>query len=272
MLFASDLHFGSNRSEDIAAFLAAARDEAAGDRLVIVPGDLTMTGTTAEYEAATAFVSALVDMGLHVVLTPGNHDFGKWQGERLGRRQATRARFAELLKLIHAQAEVVAAVDFDAIHVIGADVFVALRSTHRGQLSSARLLGTGRIRGEQIDWALAELTRLRVDGTGHRRHLVTHRSLWQDEGDEPDKHEPMKRRGRLERELLVPLAFRTVIHGHNHRAVVAQVALPKGGRTITRIGVPTLSTRDHGPGQARGWLAGALASEELPRFVPAPPT
>lgn len=272
MLFASDLHFGANRSEDIDAFLGAARHEAAGDRLVVIPGDLTMTGTVEEYDAASAFIRALLHLGLRVVLTPGNHDFGKWPGERLGLRRETRNRFADLLKPIQDQPEVIAVRDFDAIHVIGTDVFVALRSTHRGQLSSLGVRGTGRIRGEQIDWAVAELTRLGVDDAPYRRHLITHRSLWQDEGVAPDKHGPMKRRGRLEREVLVPLAFKSFIHGHNHRPVMEHVALPKSRGVIARIGVPTLSTRDHSPGQARGWLVGALGSSELPRFVSTPQT
>lgn len=49
-----------------------------------------------------------------------------------------------------------------------------------------------------------------------------------------------------------------------------KVALPTSGHIVTRVSVPTPSTRVHGPDQHRGWLVGALSSDELPRLVSLP--
>ncbi len=38
--------------------------------------------------------------------------------------------------------------------------------------------------------------------------------------------------------------IKTFIHGHNHRYIYAHTTTPKTSYRITRIGVPTLSTRN----------------------------
>ena len=84
MLISSDIHFGANRLVDAQAFLNAARDPTTNPmRLVVLCGDLTQKATTEEYEQATRFVNGLREGGYAVVLTPGNHDFGQFYGERL---------------------------------------------------------------------------------------------------------------------------------------------------------------------------------------------
>ena len=267
MLLIADLHFGANQRDDVEAFMRAAADEVRGDALVVIAGDLTQNATDEEYDDARGFIDRLVDLGLRLVVTIGNHDRGGWRGERLGMRTRARRRFAGLLQIVHGQADVVAVNDLDAIHRFGADVFVSLSSTHRGRKLFAGLAGGGRVRREQIEWCTRELDRAGIDGRTHRLHLVTHRSLW---SDDDDKHAAMHRRERLDVELLAPRFFSSVISGHNHRALAARVALPTSGQLITRLSLPTLSTRVHGPGQHRGWLVGALGSDELPRFVTLP--
>ena len=268
MLLVSDVHFGANQPDDVEAFMRAAVDEVRADALVVIAGDLTQNATDAEYDDARVFIDNLVDMGLRLVVTVGNHDLGGWRGERLGMRTRARKRFADLLKIVHAQPEVIAVNDVDAIHQFGADIFIALSSSHRGRKLFAGLAGGGRVRREQIEWCTRELDRAGIDGRTQRLHLVTHRSLW---SDDDDKHRRMHLHERLDVELLAPRCFSSVIGGHNHRAVAAKVALPTSGHPIMRFAVPTLSTRVHGPGQHRGWLVGELGRDELPRYVALPP-
>lgn len=268
MLFVSDVHFGANQADDVEAFMRAAADEVRGDALVVIAGDLTQNATDAEYDDAREFIGRLVGKGLRLVVTVGNHDLGGWRGERLGMRARARKRFVDLLKIVQAQPEVIAVNDVDAIHRFGADVFVSLCSSHRGRKLFAGLAGGGRVRREQIEWCARELDRAGVDGRTQRLHLVTHRSMW---SDDDDKHPRMHRHERLDVELLAPRRFSSVVGGHNHRSVVARVALPTSGHVVTRVSVPTLSTRAHGLGQHRGWLVGALGSDHLPRYVALPP-
>jgi 3',5'-cyclic AMP phosphodiesterase CpdA len=267
MLFVSDIHFGANRREDVDAFMHTAADEVRGDALVVIVGDLTQNATNEEYDEAGVFLAELVNMGLRLVVTVGNHDLGGWRGERLGMRPCARKRFIDLLKVVHAQPELIAANELDAIYRVGADVFVSLASSHRGRRLFAGLAGGGRIRRGQIEWCRRELDRAGIDGIKDRLHLVTHRSVF---SDVADKHRPMHRHERLDVELLAPRFFASVVSGHNHRAVAAKVALPTSGHIVTRVSVPTLSTRVQGTDQHRGWLVGALSSEELPRLVSLP--
>lgn len=263
MLIASDLHFGANISEPLEKLVKHALDPARNaDRLVILAGDLTQDATETEYAQAGAFVRTLLVGGATVVLTPGNHDYGRWWGERLplslGGHEA-RLRFRALMVPILAQESVVAQRDVDSITVVGSHVFVALRSTHRGQKTTAGIGGSGRIRREQIAWARSELSQ--IDRT-LKLHLVTHRSLWSD--DAQDKHSSMVRRRRVEEELLKPFGFASFIHGHNHVFEKRVRSTPKIGYAIRHVSVPTLSERE-GKVPVRGYVA--WRAEEDPELI-----
>jgi 3',5'-cyclic AMP phosphodiesterase CpdA len=65
----SDIHFGGENAAAVAA--AAEHVNAGGFDLVVVSGDLTRYGETAEFEAAAAWLSSLKGPQL---VTPGNHD------------------------------------------------------------------------------------------------------------------------------------------------------------------------------------------------------
>lgn len=260
MLIVSDVHFGKNAMNDVDAFLeaAASRDH----RIVVVAGDVTQSHTDEEYGEAVRFIRRLLDSGRVVVLTPGNHDLGCWRGERLRVDDRARDRFRNLLAPVLRQPEVVAHNDMDSVVRVGDDVFVALRSVHRGPKRYGGMFRRGRITGDQIAWTQGVLATL--EGRS-RLHLVTHRSLWE---DPPDRHAALRRRARLERELLVPFGFTSYIHGHNHRFVARARETPKFGYAILHISAPTLSERTRG--EARGWVDWPLedrAARAEPRLV-----
>eukprot|EP01006_Ploeotia_vitrea_P058663 TRINITY_DN69936_c0_g1_i1.p1 TRINITY_DN69936_c0_g1~~TRINITY_DN69936_c0_g1_i1.p1 ORF type:complete len:327 (-),score=20.39 TRINITY_DN69936_c0_g1_i1:62-1042(-) len=72
-------------------------------------------------------------------------------------------------------------------------------------------------------------------------HLVCHHSLW---SDSDDKHAGMGSRQRLEKSLLVPFQFYSVIHGHNHRFTYQNTTTPKEHYRIRRVGAPSISERN----------------------------
>jgi len=250
MILASDLHLARTDPSDIEALLAACLStEQNPERAVALAGDLVQHSSREEYALAGEFLAALLDNGLTVVLTPGNHDFGQVLGEKFGTKG--RKRFAALLEAVLAQEAVVATQDFDSITAIGDELFVALASTQRGQGRKLYVAGENRIRRKQIEWAAEALGSVVCER--RRLHLVTHRSLW---SNAEDDHGRMVRKGRLERELLEPLEFHTFIHGHNHRFVCEDRETPRTGYGIRRIALPTLSSRDRG--WERGWVSWRL--------------
>lgn len=235
MIVVSDIHFGSGWGAEAVADAVISAALRSPSRALIISGDLTQNARGPEYSAAGAFIRAALERGLRIVCTPGNHDFGRWQGEKLRNERARNLYTEHVRALLTAQGCTVAANDYDTISEIGDDVFVALRSTH------AHLLRPNRIRRKQIEWAVSTIRAHALHG--RRLHLVTHRSLWQDAAD---KHPDMHRRLRLEQQLLSPLPFRTFIHGHNHRFVFQQKRTPKLNLCIQRLAAPTLSSRDRG--------------------------
>lgn len=240
MLLVSDIHFGRNRLQDVERFIEDAKNpEMNPDRLVVIAGDMTQFARKNEFDEAEQFVDRLLKAGLKIVLTPGNHDFGDWIGEYIRTNRKARSRTKTLLKPIFEQKEIIAAEDFDSILKIDNDVFVVLRSTHRGKWSNLGLYGANRITRKQIHWAFTQLTSLDTDNC--RLHLVTHRSLWKESGDQ---HSRMVNPRLLEGSLLRHFSFRSFIHGHNHRFLFAQTSTPKLGLPITRLALPTLSTRN----------------------------
>ena len=239
MLLVSDIHFGSNRSEDVNAFLKDARDpEINPERIVIIAGDITQRAREEEFREADRFIENLFQHGLMVIYTPGNHDFGDWIGEYLKTNKKARERTRSLLRSVLSQKEVVAADDFDYICKVGKEVFVVLRSTHRGEIDKFGIFGNNRISSKQIKRAHSRLSA--VDTGDCRLHLITHRSLWRESGD---RHSGMVKRRRLEESFIGHFGFHSMIHGHNHRFVFARTSTPKLGIPIIRLGLPTLSTR-----------------------------
>jgi len=158
-----------------------------------------------------------------------------------------RERYRNLIKPVLQQEEVLAHNDCDIIFRHGSNLFVSLRSTHRGQIFKLGLAGINRIRTTQIDWALSHLTSLNTADC--LMHLVTHRSLWRESGD---KHTGMLKRRRLERMLFNDFHFHSIIHGHNHRFVFSCTTTPKMSIPIIRLAVPTLSRRN------RNWQSGYI--------------
>ncbi len=262
MILVSDIHFGANRVEDIRAFLVDALDPAINpDKRIIIAGDITQNASVTEFEQAVEFISHLLNNGMSLIFTPGNHDFGDWIGEIIKTNRKARAWCQELMNPVFNQSEVIAHHEFDSIVRFDHDIFVALRSTHRGEANKLGLFGHNRITKKQIDWAKSQLDTL--DLTGCKLHLVTHRSIWQESGD---KHTGLIKRRRLEEGLISQYPFVSYIHGHNHRYVFADTTTPKLGRPIYRLGIPTLSTRNRN--WQRGYIHWDFPYDRQPKLIP----
>jgi len=241
MLLVSDIHFGTTRAGDVDAFLRDATDPGINpERIVVIAGDITERATKGEFEKAERFLEQLIRSGAKVIYTPGNHDLGGWVGEYVRADRKAREWTRGLLGPVFSQKEVAAASDYDSILRFGEDIFVVLRSTHRGEVENLGILGINRITRKQAAWAHAELARMET--VGCRLHFVTHRSLWKESGD---RHSGMMKRGRLETSLIEPYKFHSFIHGHNHRFIFAHTTTPTRGVPIIRLALPTLSSRNH---------------------------
>jgi len=283
---ASDLHFGGEEDQRLLDLLGARLQEDAHRCGLIIPGDLTQNGKKKEYKAAGRWLQEVLDLGIPVVVTPGNHDFGRWEGFVYGQRTECRGRYRE-----HIQDRVKKAAErhptwkvkfgkdtmkYDSITILGDDVFVSLRSTHRAGVNvlKAKSQPPFRTRSNQVDWAERRLIKVRRDHPDARLHLVTHVPIWarpwREEAEASLKAEvkaafmrqyghKQGRRNRLEKELLKPFRFSTFIHGHNHLLSPLRQPTPKKGFELDRLAVPTLSRRDrkpHPPGFLR-WTPGA---------------
>ncbi|MFH1811884.1 MAG: metallophosphoesterase [Pseudomonadota bacterium] len=258
MLLVSDIHVARSEQRLWQAILDAYDHRSdPKDRVVVIAGDLVQHPTEEEYEVASDFVDALLDRGALIVLTPGNHDFGV-TGEHLPLvGKSGRKRFEAILEKVRHQPEVIAHNDFDLVIDTGSELFMALRSTHRGKAAYAGFKGGKRITSEQLDWVCGVLEGL--DRGSRRLHLVTHRSLWED-----PRHSSLDRRRRLEERLLVPFKVDTFIHGHNHRYSHGIETTPKTGYRLTRIGLPTLSNRDENNRGFVSWDGRSPTSTPVP--------
>ncbi len=129
----SDLHLGRDRRTDSAArALAAALDEAAVDA-VVVTGDLTHRGRTAELRAFEDAFAPLLDRG-RVVIVPGNHDRA---GEDVGATLMVGSR--------------VGVADLSGVHVVRVDS----TAPHNRSLAAAHgLVERGDL--SEVDAALAD--------------------------------------------------------------------------------------------------------------------
>ncbi len=240
MLLVSDIHFGANRTKDINAFLDDAVNKKINpEKLVVIVGDITQNATTQEFQMAEKFVRRLMEQGLKLVFTPGNHDFGNWLAEYFIVNKKARTWCKKLLEPIFSQNEVIATNDYDSILKFDQNIFVVLRSTHRGELEKLGLAGNNRISKTQINWAVSILSEM--DIKDRKLHFVTHRSIWRESGD---MHSGMVKKQRLEKMLFKPFQFHSFIHGHNHRFVYSQTSTPKLAVPIIRLAIPTLSKRN----------------------------
>jgi 3',5'-cyclic AMP phosphodiesterase CpdA len=240
-LVLSDIHFGTHgadTSKVISGIEMMAH--ATEGKTVIIAGDFSQDARTSEIGLAAELVRKLLASRVHVIVTPGNHDYGRWAGEKLVDHRARQSFYQAVFKPIATQKIVRAVQDTDLLLEIGDDLFICLRSTH------ASWRHAGRIKKKQITWAQQALRA--VQQSNHRVHLVTHRSLW---GDVEDHHRAMYKTERLTEQLLSPFRVRTIIHGHNH---VSKVGLRVvHGWPIVQVSAPTLA-----PTRSRGNYSGAL--------------
>jgi hypothetical protein len=192
-----------------------------------------------EFKAGASFLQTLIDAGMTVILTPGNHDFGDWIGEYFFTNRKARAMYRSMTEAVFQQREILSVHDYDSIVRCGKNIFVVLRSTHRGKAYLLDFIGINRIRRKQVNWAVSQLESLDIEGA--TLHLVTHRSLWQETGD---RHVGIYRPGYIEKHLLGRFPFHYVIHGQNHRYVFACTSTPDRGIPIIRLSLPTISDRN----------------------------
>jgi predicted phosphodiesterase len=242
----SDQHYGRGKgTAPLAPLLELIRRHPGP---IVLPGDLTGDGHAHEYDEAQRVVEALAATGSPIAMIPGNHDIrsSKWP-----------SRWEQLARHVHGHPSVLARGPTRSIVRAGDDVFVCLRSAHR---SSRPSYG---IRTEALQWAATQLRAHRVEGA--RLHLVTHASLWPLHGHHRGRgwdKEEMRQRRRVERELLLPFGFYSVIHGHAHvYAYAPDRPLPHSGHPIVHVGAPTLYG---GRGQPnRSWLEWEPGSEPV---------
>lgn len=261
MICISDIHFGANESCHIERFIETACGPVFNpDRTVVIAGDMTQHASESEFLEAASLLRVLLDAGMRVVLTPGNHDFGDWIGEYFCTNRKARSLYGTLTEPVFHQQEIVAVDAYDSIMRCDNNIFVALRSTHRGKAHSLGIIGINRIRKKQVEWAAAVLES--IDTSGALLHLVTHRSLWHESGD---RHAGMFRPAYIERNLLERFRFHSVIHGHNHRYVFACTSTPRLGIPIIRLSLPTISDRTRK--NRIGFVRWSAPYREIPEFV-----
>lgn len=261
MICISDIHFGANASCHIERFIEAACNSATNsDRTVVIAGDLTQHARESEFGEARDMLRVLLDAGMRVVLTPGNHDFGDWIGEYFFTNRRARAHYRALTEPVFHQKEIIAVDEYDSIMRCGNSIFVALRSTHRGKAHALGVIGINRIRKKQVEWAVRILES--IDTRGALLHLVTHRSLWHESGD---RHAGIFRPAYIERNLLARFKFHSVIHGHNHRYVFACTSTPRLGVPLIRLSLPTISDRTRA--NRIGFVRWDAPYNQIPEFI-----
>lgn len=261
MVCISDIHFGANLSAHISRFIQTACDpDLNPDRIVIIAGDMTQHARETEYREADRLLHILIDKGIRVVLTPGNHDFGDWIGEYIYTNRKARSRYKNLTGTVLMQKEIIAMDEYDSIMRCENNIFVALRSTHRGKAHSLGVVGINRIRKTQVRWAATQLASM--DTRGALIHLVTHRSFWRESGD---RHAGIYRPAFIEENLLARFRFHSVIHGHNHRYLFACTSTPSLGVPVIRLSLPTISDRNRK--NRIGFVRWDPPYQEIPDFI-----
>lgn len=217
------------------------------DKCLVLAGDLSHRATEAQYDRLGRWLWGLFDLGVKIVMVPGNHDISTGLGPFRFSKPRGLSRWRELM------GEVLENTawhnDNDAIFEWNGEFFVCFNTTHPG------FLGTARVRRRQIDWAVDILKDIHPDCVFH---LVTHHSLWKEDGD---VHCRLSKRSRLVCDLLKPFGFITAINGHNHR--YESLTKIVDGHKIHHLQVPTLSRRGKGkfPTGFVLWEKGSLPRE-----------
>ncbi len=217
LLHFSDIHFGGENVEALAAATAFAR--ASPYDLIVVSGDITQFGSPPEFEAAGRWFAALSGPKLS---TPGNHDT-PWMG-----------LVARLTRPFEGYEQAIGPVE-DRFEASGMRV-QALNSARGWQL---RLnWSKGEVSGGQARQAAASLAR---SPAGAVRILVCHHPLVEPAG------EPITARvrgGRAAARRFVEAGVDIILSGHLH-APFAQ-PLPFGDALTHAVGASTLSLRERG--------------------------
>ena len=161
VLLASDIHFPRENKNGIKKLLEdCQKDE---DKVIIIGGDLTQAGSEESYIRANEFIGKLKELGMTIVLTPGNHDMGgSKKGEKMGKNEEARTRFKKLVEPIFNQQQVLHHSTYDSILKVGdKHIFICLRSSHKGFFFGMTRATQGpRIKLSQIEWASKHLEKL----------------------------------------------------------------------------------------------------------------
>jgi 3',5'-cyclic AMP phosphodiesterase CpdA len=219
ILHFSDIHFGAENVEAVAAALAFA--QAKKPDLSLISGDITQAGRTREFEAAAAWLTALPGP---TFVIPGNHDTPYW--DVLARLAWPWRRYEAIIR--HP------AVD----HQFQTDD-VAVRGLNTARAAQLRWnWSKGAIDLEQTRRAARALSEAPATAL---RIIACHHPLIEMEGA------PMTgdvRCGRAAAEIFAAAGVDLVVTGHVH--VPFALEIPVGDHKSHAVGAGTLSRRERG--------------------------
>lgn len=210
----SDLHFGREDKRAVDWFAGLVREERPD--AVLITGDLTMQARSAEYAAATEWLTAL---GVPMSIEVGNHDlpyFNLWN-----RFVRPYARYEQVERALE---KPLALPDVAIVPMKTTARFQMRLNWAHGSISEAALQGT--------------LTGLRAVPTGRVRIVTCHHPLYDKPGG---KAEGRTKGGRRALFLLADAGADLVLSGHVHDAF--DIQWTDGTRPVRMIGAGTLSER-----------------------------
>jgi 3',5'-cyclic AMP phosphodiesterase CpdA len=196
LLHGSDLHFGRPHHPEMAEAFRKRAVEVAPD-LVVLSGDFTQRAKVAEYEAARAWLDRLRgEVGVPVVVTPGNHDVPLY-------------RVLERLLTPYRNYRTYIQEELDTVTRIPGLTVVALNSA-----APRRAIVNGRIRPRQLEFARAAFE---GSPAGDLRAVVAHHHLAPAPDYEGDTPLPGARRIL---DAFKAMGVQMVLGGHLHRAYI----------------------------------------------------
>lgn len=210
----SDIHFGAEDDAALAWFAERVRDERPDG--VVMTGDLTMRARPSEFEAASAWLSAL-DVPISVEV--GNHDI-PYYSSPLRRLARPYRRYMAVERMVERP------LDLKNVTV------VPLRTTARAQF--------------RLDWSKGNVKRERLAETlamveaappGHAVLVACHHPLM----DADTQSRGGTRGGRSALAALAAAGADAVLSGHVHDPF--DIGVEVAGRTVRMIGAGTLSRR-----------------------------